>query len=226
MHRLLSFTSCLLAALAVFGIGAAGTAQSGGATSFDLAKLHADGKLRGVNREATALKADRPGVHLSEAMGPGVVWIEGSDFGQGTIELDVRGKDVLQRSFLGVAFHRKDDTTYEAVYLRPFNFRAEDQTRKDHAVQYVSMPEYDWPRLRKEFPEEFENPVDQSIAPTDWVPLRVVVAGDKVQIYVGKVSAPTLEVRKLGTLDRGAVGLFAGSGSDGDYANVRVTPAK
>lgn len=215
MHRTLSCAAALLAAATVVN-----------AQSFDLARLLADGKLRPVNREVTALKGDRPALHVSEANGPGVVWIEGSDFAQGTIELDVRGKDVFQRSFLGVAFHRRDDMTYEAVYLRPFNFRSDDPTRKQHAVQYVSMPDYDWPRLRKEFPEEFENPVDQSIVPTDWVPLRIVVAGQKVQIYVGKVSAPTLEVRKLGTAERGAIGFFTGSGSDGDFANLRVTPAK
>ena len=35
-----------------------------------------------------------------------------------------------------------------------------------------------------------------------------------------------LEVRKLGSLDRGAVGLWVGNGSDGDFANLRITPAK
>ena len=142
------------------------------------------------------------------------------------LEVDVRGRDLMGRSFLGVAFHRKDDNTYEAVYLRPFNFRAEDPARYQHAVQYISVPDYDWPRLRKEFPEEFENPVDKSVVPTDWVPLRVVVKGATVQIFVGGVKAPTLEVRKLGSLDRGAVGLWVGNGSDGDFANLRITPAK
>ena len=113
----------------------------------------AAGKLRAVNREATALSGSKRGVHLTEKEGNGVLWVEGSDFAEGTIEVDVRGRDVLQRSFLGVAFHRKDDSTYEAVYLRPFNFRAEDPARHQHAVQYIAVPDYDWPRLRKEFPE-------------------------------------------------------------------------
>ena len=114
-----------------------------------------------------------------------MVWITGSDFAAGTIEVSVRGRDVLQRSFLGVAFHGKDDNTYEAVYLRPFNFRATDPARHQHAVQYMAVPDYDWPRLRQEFPEEFENPVDASVSPTDWVPLRVVVKGKTIQIFVG-----------------------------------------
>ena len=192
----------------------------------NLAEWLAGGKLRAVNRDVTALEGDKRGVKVSEKAGPGVVWIEGSDFDQGTIEIDVRGRDVLQQSFLGIAFHGKDDKTYEAVYLRPFNFRAQDPDRHQHAVQYVAVPDYDWPRLRKEFPEEFENPVDSSVAPTDWVPLRVVVKGNALQIFVGKVNAPTLEVRKLGALDRGMIGLWVGNNSDGDFTNLRVTPMK
>jgi hypothetical protein len=211
----------VLAAAAALGTTTAGRPQPGG-QSLDLAQQLATGKLRAVNREVTPLTGDRPGVHLSENAGNGVVWVEGTDFSQGTIEVDIRGRDVLQRSFVGIAFHRKDDTTYEAVYLRPFNFRSDDAVRRQHAVQYISLPDYDWPRLRKEFPEEFENPVDQSIDPTGWVPVRIVVAGQRVQVYVGKGSTPTLEVRKLGTLERGAVGLWTGNGSDGDFANLRV----
>jgi hypothetical protein len=93
-------------------------------------------------------------------------------------------------------------------------------------VQYNAMPDYDWPRLRKEFPEEFENPVDPSVAPTDWVALKVVVKDKTVQVYVGAVKSPTLEVRKLGSADRGAIGLWVGNGSDGDFANLRVSPMK
>jgi hypothetical protein len=62
--------------------------------------------------------------------------------------------------------------------------------------------------------------------PTGWVSLRVVVTGGKIQIYAGPVKAPTLEVRRLGSLDRGMVGLWVGNNSDGDFANIRITPSK
>ena len=74
--------------------------------------------------------------------------------------------------------------------------------------------------------EEFENPVDASISPTAWVPLRIVVKGSAIQVYVGVVQSPALEVRKLGQHDRGLIGLWTGNNSDGDFANLRVTPAK
>ena len=227
MRRLtMCMPAVFIGALALGMPSAAERRQSAASPQIDLSEQLTAGKLRAVNREVTALKGDRKGVHVSEKEGDGVIWVEGSDFAQGTIELDVRGRDVLQRSFLGVAFHRKDDKTYEVVYLRPFNFRATDPARHQHAVQYMASPDFEWPRLRKEFPEEFENPVDPSVAPTDWVPLRVVVKGGTVQIFVGAVKSPTLEVRKLAELYGGAVGLWVGNNSDGDFANLRITPMK
>ena len=217
---------CFALVLALAAWLAAAVPQPAAPQSIDLAERLTAGKLRAVNREATALQGNKKGVHVSEKEGPGVVWVEGTDFAQGTIEIDIRGRDVLQRSFVGVAFHRKHDNAYEAVYLRPFNFRASEPDRHQHAVQYIALPEYDWARLRKEFPEEFENPVDGSVSPTDWIPLRVVVSGQRIQIYVGSVQTPALEVRKLGSSERGAVGLWVGSTSDGDFANLRINPSK
>jgi len=181
-------------------------------------------RLRVANRTATRIQ-DRNGVRLSAASGNGVAWGEGTDFQSGTIEVDVRGREFLGQTFVGVAFHRKDDNTYEAVYVRPFNFRASDPIRKQHAVQYITLPEFDYDRLRKDLPEEFENPIDASVGPTDWVKLRVVV-GVRIQIYVGAVSEAALEVRKLGQLYGGQVGLWVGNDSGGDFANLVVTPTK
>jgi hypothetical protein len=209
----------------VMAVGGVTVTAARAAQSFDLTTLLAAGKLRAVNRNVARLVGDRSGVHVSEGANAGVVWIDGSDIAEGTITVDVRGRDVVQRSFLGVAFHRQDDKTYEAVYLRPFNFRATDPERHQHAVQYISLPDFDWPKLREQFPEEFENPVDASVSPTDWVTLRLVVQREKIQIFVGSAAVPALEVRKLGTLTHGQVGLWVGNGSDGDFANLRVAPA-
>jgi hypothetical protein len=205
---------------------AAPESQSAAPQRIDLAERLAAGALRAVNREVTKLDAPQGAVHVSKTPGNGLIWVEGSDFGDGTIEVDVRGRDVPQQSFVGIAFHRQDDQSYEAVYLRPFNFRSDDPVRRQHAVQYIAPPEYDWPRLRKEFPEEFENPVDPSIVPTDWVPLRVVVKDKTIQVFVGRVKTPTLEVRKLGSQNRGTVGLWVGNNSEGDFASLRITPAR
>jgi hypothetical protein len=217
-----SGTNVTLSVYILFG-GVSIAAQPAAAQKIDLSEGLTAGKLRILNREATK-HPERNGIHLPAKDGGGVIWIEGSDFKTGAIEVDVRGRDEFQRSFVGLAFHGRDDKTYEAVYLRPFNFRAEDPMRKQHAVQYMSLPDYDWQRLRKEFPEEFENPVDASIVPTDWVRLRIVVEGQKIQVYVGATTTPALEVRKLGQLEGGMVGLWATG--DSEFANLVISPMK
>lgn len=179
--------------------------------------------LRVVNREATQI-AERNGVRLSPASGNGVAWLDGSDFRFGSIELDVRGRESMGQSFVGVAFHRQDDDNYEAVYVRPFNFRVDDSLRRQHAVQYIKWPEFDWEPLRTQFPGEFENPVAASVDPDDWLRLRVIVEGSRIHIYVGSAGMPALEVRKLGGLQGGQIGLWVGNLSGGDFANIAVTP--
>jgi hypothetical protein len=180
------------------------------------------GQLRGDNREVAALPGSDRGVHVTEGSGPGVIWIDGTDFRNGSLAVDVCGRDVYQRSFLGLAFRRVDDERYEGVYLRPFNFRADDAARHQHAIQYIAVPDHDWPRLRQDSPEEFENPVDSSVVPTAWIPLRLVVNDQSVQIFVGGVASPALTVRRLGTGTGGIVGLWVGNGSDGNFANLRL----
>ncbi|HTS30100.1 MAG TPA: hypothetical protein VMH81_29715 [Bryobacteraceae bacterium] len=208
----------------LLGAVAVAPAQKQGPPSqVDLPKWLAAGKLRAVNREITKVPDTPDGVHMSERQDPGVVWLTGVDFGEGEIRVEVRGRDRFQQSFLGIAFHGKDDQTYEAVYLRPFNFRAQDPVRHRHALQYMAVPEFDWPRLREQFPDEFERPVSPSLEPTGWVTLRVAVQERNVQVYVGPDQMPVLTARKLGNLNRGMVGLWTGNGSDGDFANLRIT---
>lgn len=84
---------------------------------------------------------------MDARLGDGVVWQEDTDFGSGTIELDIRGANQRGRSFVGIAFRGADDATYDGIYFRPFNFRAEGPGR-DRAVQYTSHPDHPWNRLR------------------------------------------------------------------------------
>jgi hypothetical protein len=161
-------------------------------------------------------------LRVGASQGVGLIWIGGTDFGEGTIEADVCGRDVGSQSFVGVAFHPKDDRTFEAVYVRPFNFRASNPERRQHAVQYIAEPDYSFSLLRAKFPGEFEHAVDPSIAPTAWIPLRVVVHDGRVRVFVGQGNPVALDVRELRTAARGQVGLYVDNGSDGVFANVRI----
>ncbi len=106
------------------GVANRGVAGQTNAIEPDLAKL-VDGKgLTVFNRTVSRLSdGARTGVRLDEARGEGVAYLEGIELANGSIELDIRGKDVREQSFLGVAFHGVDGTTYDAVYFRPFKLQ-------------------------------------------------------------------------------------------------------
>lgn len=180
-----------------------------------------------VNRTVSHL-TDGPkrGIRFDQKPGDGLVWLPDVPFTNGVIEFDVRGKDVLQQSFVGVAFHGEDDKTYEAIYFRPFNFRSDDPVRKIHAVQYIAHPTYTWQKLRNDFPDKYEAAVKLAPDPNGWFHVRVEVASPKVQVFVNDSSSPALVVDQLvqGTGNR--LGLWVGNNSAGDFANLAVSPVE
>lgn len=180
-----------------------------------------------VNRSASVLvEGDRRGLRLSERPGQGVVWVPDVLFRTGTIEVDVRGEDVFQGSFVGIAFHAVNDSHYEVVYLRPFNFRAEDPVRRSHAIQYAVHPELGWQKLRTERPGEFESGIAAAPHPNEWVRLRIEVSSNRVRAFVGDSVTPSLNVRRISAVEEGPVGIWVGEGSGGDFANLRVEARK
>ena len=177
------------------------------------------------NRSVSSLSdGTKKGLRLSESPGDGVAYLRGIQFGNGTIEFDVKGKDVQGQSFVGVAFHGVDGTTYDAIYFRPFNFRTEDPARRSHAVQYISHHTYTWQKLRAERPGSFEQPVSPAPDPNGWFHVRVVVASPKVSVFVGDAKEPSLVVNQLSDRTKGLVGLWVGNNSGGDFADFKIIP--
>ena len=215
-----------LAIVAALGVcTASGLAAQQKTVEPDLPTLVQHQGLQVFNRSVTALTdGARKGLHLSENPGEGVAYVPGVAFDNGTIELDIRGKDVLQQSFVGLAFHGVDGTTYEAIYFRPFNFRTTDPARRVHAVQYIAQPTYPWDRLRAEHPGVYEQPVNPVPDPNGWFPVRVVVAGSRVSVFVGEAKEPSLVVQRLSEGTKGLVGLWVGNNSGGDFASLRIRP--
>jgi len=202
---------------------AAGVAAQQQATEPDLARL-AEGKgLHVFNRSVSGVSdGARKGLRLSAQPGDGIAYVEGVEFANGTIEFDVRGKDVLQQSFVGIAFHGVDGTTFDAIYFRPFNFRTADPVRRVHAVQYISSPLYDWQKLRAEHPGVYEQAVNPVPDPNGWFHARVVVAGSTVSVFVGDATEPSLVVKALNERTKGLVGLWVGNNSGGDFATLSI----
>jgi hypothetical protein len=146
-------------------------------------------------------------------------------FNTGIIEIDLKGKNVRQRSFLGVAFNVIDEKTFEAIYFRPFNFKAEEPMR-GRAVQYVAWPANTWEHLRKTAPGRFENPVHPVPDPDGWFHAKIEVTDKQVRVFVDGASEPSLVVsRLLPGGQRRPAGLFVDS-AEGLYANLRITPDK
>lgn len=191
-------------------------------TNFDLDKLLKNGGLvtnPGQNVQALA-DGDKKGILCQ-----GIAWLKGIAFSTGTIDFDLRGKDVYQQSFLGIAFHGVDTVTYESIYFRPFNFRADDTLRKKHAVQYISQPDYPWDRLRKESPLVYENGIENAPAATAWFHAHIVVNADSITVYVNHSATYSLKVKKLSNRNDGLIGLWSSSLS-GDFANLVIKPTR
>ena len=149
-------------------------------------------------------------------------------FGDGVIEAWISGAPTATagataRGFVGMAFRMHDEAKLEAVYLRPTNGRADDQLRRNHAVQYISHPDYPWERLRAEAPAKYETYVD--LEPGRWTHVRIAVEGPKARLYVDRAEQPTMIVSDLkhGARAKGAVALWIGPGTLAHFGDVRVT---
>ena len=186
--------------------------------SFDLQQLLKEQKLITFGRNVVPITdGDKKGISLT-----GIAWLKDVSFSTGTIEVDLRGKDVLQQSFIGIVFHGVDTATHDVVYFRPFNFRSQDPVRKIHAVQYASHPDFPWHKLREEKNGIYEKGIDPPPAATDWVHARIVVDDKQIKVYVNNVQEPSLTVDKLNTRQNGLIGLW-NEGLDGDFANLTIS---
>jgi hypothetical protein len=170
-------------------------------------------------RVMPAAAADAELVAPKNDEGGGIVVLSGTSFHNGTIEVDVAGKPRAgaasdARGFVGLAFRvAADPSKYECVYVRPTNGRADDQVRRNHSTQYISMPEYEWSSLRKEAPGRYESYVD--LVPGEWTKIKIEVSGLKVRLDVNDSPQPVLVVNHLKHGDsEGAVALWIGVGTE------------
>jgi len=129
------------------------------------------------------------------------------------------------RGFVGIAFRVQEDLkTYDAFYLRPTNGRVDDQERRNHSAQYISLPEWPWSRLRKETPSKYEAYVD--LVPGAWTKIKVEVRGEQARLYVHDNEQPTLIVKdvKSGVDGHGGVALWLEPGTVAHFRNLTVKP--
>ena len=150
-----------------------------------------------------------------------ILWLKDLSFKEGTIDVDLRGKNSFLQSFLGIAFHASDHEHYEVVYFRPFNFQYPDTARRRWSLQYMVTPDFPWDRLRKSHPFIYENSITPPPKPDEWFHATIVVKDEWISVYVNHAAKPSLQVKKIGTMNKGSVGLWA-DGLSGDFANLTI----
>lgn len=152
----------------------------------------------------------------------GMLILENLDFSNGTIELDIKSEDEKGKSFLGLAFHALNDSVYDAVYFRPFNFRSTEKSQ--NAMQYISHPDHTWHSLRENHKGKYENGVSPPPKPEDWFHIKVVVHHPKIEVFVNGSDEPSLIVVQLSKRMSGRIGFWADVKSRGLFKNLTITP--
>ena len=163
-------------------------------------------------------------IHLNANDNDGVLWLNDTNFKNGTIELDIKGKDARGQSFVGVAFHGLDNDAFDAVYFRPFNFK--NPERNTHSVQYIDMPKNEWSTLRNKFPGKYENTVNPVPDPNEGFHAKIVINFPEVKVYVNDAEEPSLVVNQISKRKNGKIGVWVGNGSEGWFKNFTITPEK
>ena len=156
--------------------------------------------------------------------------VSGTDFKDGTIEVEVAGspgRDAAadDRGFIGLAFRAQEHAARrEVIYIRPTNGRADDQLRRSHSVQYESLPDFPWYRLRQENPGAYESYADLEAGA--WTHMKIVVSGTEARLYVNGVEPPTLIVKdlKLGE-SHGEIALWAYWSTDAYFSSLIIRPS-
>jgi hypothetical protein len=160
---------------------------------------------------------------------PTFVKLKDLNFKNGSIEVKVLSRMLknapeFARGFIGIAFRiNESNTAYESIYIRPTNGRSDDQTRRNHSIQYYSYPDYKFDTLRKISPEKYESYSDMEL--NKWIVMRIDVQGDKAKLYLNNAKQPSLIVNdlKLGSNNEGGIGLWVEIGTEGYFKDLKIT---
>ena len=186
----------------------------------DIASYNGRRALHMLNDDSTLGTAGPSG-------GESLAIVKGSDFKDGTLEVDLvgmprQGSNSQSRGFVGMAFRIQGDVDkFENFYLRFTNGRADDQLRRNHSAQYSSFPDFSWSRLRQESPGVYESYVD--IEEKAWTRIKIVVSGKNAKLYVNGADQPCLLVNDLKLGDsHGRIAVWTGSDTEAYYSNLRI----
>lgn len=225
--RHLTVTALCLCAIIV----AAQPAQHAGAAppasqSFALTDTK-DLTLQGGQAEAVEYRG-RKAVRLTTPGEQGFAFVNGTQFRDGTIEVDIATHittppGVRMPGFTGLAFRALPDAShYEMFYVRPGNSHSDDQAMRNHSVQYVAEPGFDWEKLRRQWPFIYESWTDLQF--DEWTPVKIEIHGRVAKLYLNKSANPSLIVDGLkGEELEGPIALWGYAGEEAYFSNLRIT---
>ena len=227
--RWIKSLSCGCLFVIALGVGAVAWAR-GTVITPDLLRIEDPKSWRLINGDCqAATEGGKSVLHLGPKIkattgsSAALALVEGVEFSEGTLELDLKGRGKIERCFLGIAFNVADAKTFEAVYFRPFNFLRDGF--QDHSVQYVSWPVNTWEKLRSETPGRFEATVKPIPDPSGWFHARIEVTKQKVSVWVDDARQPSLVVNRLAGREKGGIGLWVDS-RGGTFRNFKIVPTK
>lgn len=166
---------------------------------------------------------------VTEADQPTFAKLKNSHFSNGIIEVKVLSKLLKNasesaRGFIGIAFRiNGENSKFESIYIRPTNGRAEDQLRRNHAIQYFSYPDHDFDRFRKESPGIYESYADMGL--NEWITMKIVVKDNQAKLFLNGNKQPSLIVNDLkhGPDASGGIGLWVDVGTEGYFKDLKIT---
>jgi hypothetical protein len=148
----------------------------------------------------------------------GMAILKNVNFNNGTIDLELKGENNPGKSFVGIAFNIQNDSTYESIYFRPFNFGSKE--KKGNAIQYISQPKNTWSYLRKNFKGQYESEYINPPSGDDWFSISVKIDPERVSVYDKKTNTELLSVERLEKQVSDKVGLWTGNNSKGEFRKV------
>ena len=185
-------------------------------------KFHKE-NLELVNREIISTDDKEANtLTLNAKKGDGIAVLKKINFNVGTIQLEIKGENNPGKSFVGVAFNIQNDSTYEAIYFRPFNFKSNEIERREHSIQYISHPKNTWKFLRTNHKGHYEAEYLNAPAPDEWFAISVKIDKDKVYVYDKESNTELLSIRRLEKQVSDKIGLWTGNNSKGGFKNMRI----
>lgn len=150
--------------------------------------------------------------HLGRTSLMGFAYLEGVEFTDGVIEVDVAVPDNDARSYPGIVFRVQSERDYERLYLRPHR-----APLYPDAIQYTPVLNgiAGWQLYNGD-----GSTAAASVPSGEWIRLRLEVAGSQARLYLGEADEPALVVDDLKHgVSTGSVGVMGPTDGTAYFSN-------